>query len=107
MAILGKVLEIYERDELWERASKSGSYFLQGLQKIDSPYITEARGKGLAIGIELNSIDAKEFLNRLLREERIFTVDAHGVIRLTPALNIEKWEMGFGIDGIKKVLKKF
>lgn len=105
MAILGKVLEIYKKYKLWEKAEISGAYFMRELQNIGHKHIEEVRGKGLAIGIELNAIDAKEFLNYLLKEERIFTVDAHGAIRLTPALNIKKWEMDFGIDGIKKVLR--
>lgn len=82
------VLEVMEQDELMNNACEVGNYLIDELKKFDQ--ITEVRGRGLMIGIELPA----EFANvkkDLLFKHHIFTGEAKpNVIRLLPALNLTK-----------------
>jgi 4-aminobutyrate aminotransferase-like enzyme len=50
-----KVLDIFERDAIVQRAERSGQYFLEGLQRLadDHPSIGDVQGAGLFLAIEL------------------------------------------------------
>ncbi|MDP3467645.1 MAG: aminotransferase class III-fold pyridoxal phosphate-dependent enzyme [Daejeonella sp.] len=82
------VLEVMEQDDLMKNAEEIGNYLIKELNQI--PQITEIRGRGLMIGIELS----EEYANvkkDLLFKHRIFTGEAKpNVIRLLPALNLTK-----------------
>ncbi|WP_343673032.1 aminotransferase class III-fold pyridoxal phosphate-dependent enzyme [Chitinophaga sp.] len=78
------VLETMENEQLIANAEKVGNYLISELKKF--PQITEVRGRGLMIGIEL-----PESLNHvkkdLLFKHKIFTGEAKpNVIRLLPSL---------------------
>ncbi len=82
------VLEIMEQDDLMKNAEEIGDYLINELKQI--PQITEIRGRGLMIGIELSEAYAN-VKKDLLFKHRIFTGEAKpNVIRLLPALNITK-----------------
>jgi len=46
-------IDILTRERLWENSAAVGNYLLRELQKIDSPFVGDVRGKGLMIGVEL------------------------------------------------------
>ncbi len=46
-------LEVLEEEKLTERSLQLGEKLVGQLKEIDNPMITEVRGKGLFIGIEL------------------------------------------------------
>jgi len=53
-AVALKVLEIYERDRVFEHASKVGAYLQQRLCELDQhPLVGEVRGVGLIAAVEL------------------------------------------------------
>ncbi len=80
------VLEIMEQDNLMANAAKVGDYLISELKKFDK--ITEVRGKGLMIGIDLPE-DLSYVKKELLFKHHIFTGAASpNVIRLLPALNL-------------------
>ena len=82
------VLEVMEQDNLMKNAEELGSYLINELKKF--PQITEVRGRGLMIGIDLPEEFAQVKKN-LLFKHRIFTGEAKpNVIRLLPALNINR-----------------
>jgi len=82
------VLEVMEKDGLMKNAEEIGNYLIKELNEI--PQITEIRGRGLMIGIELSEAYAN-VKKDLLFKHRIFTGEAKpNVIRLLPALNITK-----------------
>lgn len=82
------VLDVIEGEHLISNATKRGEQFRAGLQ--DSPALTEYRGRGLMIGLELKP----EFIglrDRLLFEKHFFTGGAGAnVIRLLPALCVSE-----------------
>jgi len=82
------VLEVMEKDNLIKNAEELGSYLIHELKKF--PEIREVRGRGLMIGIDLPEEFAQVKKN-LLFKHRIFTGEAKpNVIRLLPALNINR-----------------
>jgi adenosylmethionine-8-amino-7-oxononanoate aminotransferase len=52
-------IEILTRERLWENAATVGTYLLEQLRGIRSPWIGEIRGLGLLIGIELVADDCE------------------------------------------------
>ena len=53
-AVAGKVLEIYQRERLFEHAAEVGAYLQQRLAALaDHPLVGEARGMGLIGAVEL------------------------------------------------------
>lgn len=98
------VLEVMEKDDLMNNAKKIGNYLIKELKQI--PQITEIRGRGLMIGIELS----EEYANvkkDLLFKHRIFTGEAKpNVIRLLPALNITQEDADQFLTALKAELIK-
>lgn len=82
------VLEVIEQDNLLAHARDLGNYWIGELRKF--PGIKEVRGEGLMIGLEMEEQWAG-LRKTLLAKHRIFTGEAKpNVIRLLPALNLEK-----------------
>ena len=46
-------LDILTAERLWENSAEVGAYLLDALERLDSPFIGEVRGKGLMIAVEL------------------------------------------------------
>ncbi|HTJ14998.1 MAG TPA: aminotransferase class III-fold pyridoxal phosphate-dependent enzyme [Dinghuibacter sp.] len=87
-AAASAVLEVMAKDRLMEHAAGLGEYWMTELRKF--PQIKEVRGKGLMIGLEFGE-EWKDLRKNLLAKHRIFTGEAKPyVIRLLPALNLEK-----------------
>jgi len=82
------VLEIMDQDQLMKNAAEIGTYLITELKKIEG--VTEVRGRGLMIGIELPE-SLSNVKKDLLFKHHIFTGEAKpNVIRLLPALNLTK-----------------
>lgn len=82
------VLEVIEEDGLIANAAEVGKYLRTELERFDQ--LTEVRGEGLMIGIDLPQ-ELSSVRKDLLSKNRIFTGEAKpNVIRLLPALNITK-----------------
>ncbi|WPQ62444.1 aminotransferase class III-fold pyridoxal phosphate-dependent enzyme [Chitinophaga sancti] len=78
------VLETMENENLIANAEKVGNYLISELKKF--PQVTEVRGKGLMIGIELPE-SLNHVRKELLFKHKIFTGEAKpNVIRLLPSL---------------------
>jgi acetylornithine aminotransferase len=80
------VLEVIKQDDLISNAAKVGDYLIAELKKFNK--ITEVRGRGLMIGIDLPE-ELAHVKKELLFKHHIFTGAASpNVIRLLPALNL-------------------
>ncbi len=93
-------------------ASKSaglGQSFMAKLKNIKSPLIREVRGRGLMIGLELVESPGigRRFSEAMLCEGVLCKETKDNVIRFSPPLIIEKKELDFAVESIKKVLIKF
>lgn len=82
------VLDILKSEQLLANAREIGGYLIDELKKFDK--VIEVRGRGLMIGIEL-PVELSQVKKDLLLKNRIFTGEAKpNVIRILPALNIDK-----------------
>ncbi|MCL6260553.1 aminotransferase class III-fold pyridoxal phosphate-dependent enzyme [Aquiflexum sp. TKW24L] len=97
------VLEVIESENLMSHAEKMGEYLISELNKITG--VTEVRGKGLMIGIDLNR-DAAPVRSELVSKYKIFTGSSAGkqTIRLLPPLNIGLKDLSSFVESLKKVL---
>lgn len=86
-AAANAVLEVMKEEDLMARATQTGNFLIGRLSKIEG--VKEVRGRGLMIGIDLNT-DSTELRKKLLYKHHIFTGSASSksVIRLLPALNL-------------------
>lgn len=96
------VLEIMEKEQLLDNATKVGNYLIAELGKLSG--IKEIRGRGLMIGIEFEE-SIKEIRSRLLFEEKVFTgVAGTNTIRLLPPLCLSMEEAADFMTRFKRVL---
>jgi acetylornithine/N-succinyldiaminopimelate aminotransferase len=97
------VLEVMEKENLIENAAMIGSRLMKEL--IALPCITEIRGRGLMIGIDLPE-DLKQVRNNLLFRHHIFTGEAKpNTIRLLPSLAMTLEEADIFLTALKQELK--
>jgi acetylornithine/N-succinyldiaminopimelate aminotransferase len=96
------VLEVMEQDNLMQNAAEVGGYLIAELKKFKQ--VTEVRGRGLMIGIDLPAEYASTKKD-LLFKHHIFTGEAKpNVIRLLPALNLTKAHADQFLEAFTKVL---
>ena len=96
-------MEVIENENLIENAKVIGDYLFEKLK--DNRAISELRGKGLMIGMEIKP-EFDGLRNRLLFEKHIFTGGAgKSVIRLLPPLCITKEIADHFIDAINDLAK--
>lgn len=100
------VMETILKDHLSENSADMGIYFQNCLKKIAEKFniISEVRGIGLMIGIQLSEEKAVQIKNKLF--ERGFLVGSVGsnVIRLLPPLIITEAEIDLFITALEEVL---
>ena len=99
-------LDLLVDERLCARAAQLGAEFMARLRAIRSPLMRAVRGRGLLIGIELDTrlCDARDVAEGLLAAG-ILTKDTHGsVIRLTPPLTISRAELAWAADRIATTL---
>ena len=103
-AIARTALRVLVSEKMIERSAELGAHFLDRLKALRSPHVTEVRGLGLWIGIELNK-PARPFCEAL-KEQGILCKETHEkVIRIAPPLVITREEIGWALDRIKNVLE--
>ncbi|MBY0450030.1 MAG: ornithine--oxo-acid transaminase [Cyanobacteria bacterium] len=102
-AIARTALSVMQDEKLIERSAELGAYFLGLLQSIQSPHLVEVRGRGLMIGIELNT-KARPFCESL-KQQGVLCKETHDkVIRFAPPLVIQKEDLDWAFERIQKVL---
>lgn len=95
-------------DKLIDRATEVGTRILDGLKEQlgSANYITDIRGKGLMIGIELNE-PCTELVMLAKAKGLLINVTAGSVIRLLPPLTLTDEEADLAIDSIAKLIKVY
>ncbi|MBN1231510.1 MAG: ornithine--oxo-acid transaminase [Anaerolineales bacterium] len=106
-AAIGRAsIRVIREENLADKAEELGTYFMEQLAEIPSPYVKDVRGKGLLIGVELNNIagGARRFCEAL-QQRGILCKETHQtVIRFAPPLVIKKEEIDWAISQIREVL---
>lgn len=98
------VLDIIEQENLVDNAREVGAYLIDQLTSARLPHVTEVRGRGLMIGVELD-IPYKEVRTRLVKEQHVFTgCSGTNTLRLLPPLCLTKAEADEFVEKFRKVL---
>lgn len=98
------VLDIMEGEHLVDNAHTVGEYLTEKLRGARLPHVTEVRGRGLMIGIELD-VPYKEVRTRLVKEQHVFTgCSGTNTLRLLPPLTLSKGEADEFVCKLAKVL---
>jgi acetylglutamate kinase len=87
-AAANAVLDAIDEENLLERATENGAWFMNELDKLKAkhPSIVEVRGKGLFIGMELNT-DVTPLLRAAQPKGLIILSAGDTVLRMLPPLN--------------------
>ena len=105
------VLDVMEQEQLVENAREVGEYLMERLNEVRRDSVathgtkmTDIRGRGLMIGIELDG-PQKAVRERLLYEQHVFTgCSGQNVLRLLPPLTFSKEQADIFIKRLKKAL---
>jgi len=101
-----EALAILQDEDLLANSTAMGERLTAGLRKLSSPLITDVRGRGLLVGIE---IDPQQATARLVCEKLmargILTKETHEtVVRLAPPLIINAEQIDWAIDRLGETL---
>jgi ornithine--oxo-acid transaminase len=102
MAALDVILE----ENLAQRSYELGEYFMKELRDMNSPHVAEVRGRGLLIGVEIKKESgvARPFCEQL-KDMGLLCKETHeSVVRFAPPLIIEKEEIDWALERIRKAL---
>lgn len=100
------VLDVMEEERLVYNARETGSYLMGQLKALQAScsHITDVRGRGLMVGIELD-MPYKDVRNRLVYEEHVFTgCSGTNTLRLLPPLCFTKAMADEFVARLKKCL---
>ncbi len=105
-AIAIESINILKDEKLSEKSLENGKYLKNELLSIKSNIIKQVRGKGLFIGVEIdkNKISARAICENLMKEGILSKETHETVIRFAPPLIINKEEIDWALEKIKKVL---
>ena len=114
------VLDVIENDKLQENAKIIGDYFIKSLDKIKFKFpnvISEIRGRGLFIGIDLiknknnapNKKLATHIINKMRLKGILLSIDGpfHNVIKIKPPMTFNKNNVDLICFELIKILNNF
>ncbi|MAX25511.1 MAG: aspartate aminotransferase family protein [Phycisphaeraceae bacterium] len=111
MAVAAKVFEVIERDNLTDHANAMNKHIVDRLSKLKNAGITDIRGKGLFIGVELDIASSdtwysnvSEVVNKCLDRGVLLNGTQNNVLRIAPPLCITEAELDEGLDVLQDVL---
>ena len=102
-AAANAVFDVFEEENLVEHSKEMGEYFLKKLTELKEKYdfITDARGSGLLVGLELN-FEGADIVGKMLEEGFLINCTAGNVLRFAPPLVVKEEE----IDALAEALDK-
>jgi len=103
-----EALAVIEEEHLVERSAEMGAYLQDRLRAMRSNIVTDVRGKGLWVGVEVDSnvVSARAVCDALL-ENGVLSKDTHGtVLRFAPPLTITGDEIDWGMERIERVFAR-
>ncbi len=101
-----EALNILVDEGLADKSAEMGRYLLDELKKIDSAIISEVRGRGLFIGVEIDPehASARAVCEALMARGLLSKETHETVVRLAPPLNIGKREVDWAVEQIAAVI---
>ncbi len=107
-AVGTEALTILVEEQLAERSAELGQYLVEQLHRIDSPLISEIRGAGLFVGIEIDPAlgSAREVCERLMARGLLSKETHETVVRLAPPLVVTREQLDWAVEQIREVLQE-
>ena len=105
-AVAREALRVLVDEGLAENALVQGEYLLGRLQRVESDYVVEVRGRGLLTGVELNQEagGARRFV-QALKDQGLLCKETHEhVLRFAPPLVITREDVDWALERIEGVL---
>jgi ornithine--oxo-acid transaminase len=105
-AIGHEALNILVEEDLPARSAAMGKYLLDELKALNSALISDIRGIGLFIGIEIDPslASAREIVEQLMSRGLLSKETHETVVRLAPPLIITREQIDWSVNQIKEVL---
>lgn len=108
-AAVCKVFEIFHKTNLVEHVSEISGYFFEKLNGLKEKYpeqITEIRGKGLLIGIEVKNTPA-DYVKKAMESGLVLLTAGKNVVRLAPPLVIEQEQIDTCLSILDNIFGSF
>ena len=105
-AVAREALRVLVDEGLAENALVQGEYLLGRLQRVESDYVVEVRGRGLLTGVELNQEagGARRFV-QALKDQGLLCKETHEhILRFAPPLVITREDVDWALERIERVL---
>ena len=105
-AVAHEALQIIEDEKLAENAAEMGTYLMERLEELNSPFVAEVRGRGLLVGVQLTpeAGNARPFCMQL-KDLGVLCKETHEtVIRFAPPLIISREEIDWALERVAQVL---
>ena len=99
-------LDMLDEGGLLERINEVGSYFKRGLRKLHArrrPLVTEVRGMGLMLGLEL-SFSGKRVASKMLERGYVINCTHDTVLRFLPPYIIQKSEIRGMLSALEEAI---
>ncbi|MFH1578170.1 MAG: aspartate aminotransferase family protein [Candidatus Omnitrophota bacterium] len=99
------VLKAINKEKLLTKAKDSGEYLITQLNSLKKKYsiITNVRGKGLMIAVELK-VPGKEVVSQCVKKGLLINCTHENVLRLMPALGVSRKEINQAVYILTEVL---
>lgn len=104
------VCHIIEEEHLVENAKERGRELKLGLERLKESYphiISQVRGWGLLLGLELKEYTASQIIEAALEEDLLVLSAGPKVVRLAPPLVITREQVQLALQVLNNVMKKF
>lgn len=103
-----EAIRLLEDEKLAEKSAELGGYLKDRLSELNSSLITEIRGIGLWIGVDIDpaKATAREVCERLKKKGLLCKETHQTVVRFAPPLTISKQEIDWAADQVRGVLSE-
>jgi ornithine--oxo-acid transaminase len=95
-------LDLMEDGKIVESSDQLGRYFVDRLKNIDNPVISEVRGRGLMVGLELKE-KARPYCEKLMKKGILAKETHDNVIRFAPPLVISREDLEWSLKMIEEI----
>ena len=101
-----EAIKILKDEKFAERSAELGAYMKKRLQELNSNLITDIRGLGLWIGMDIDPAKATaRAVCEALKQRGLLCKETHAItVRFAPPLVIEKADIDWAVDQVRDVL---